>query len=105
MGDHRMTLTVSDKLMFLSAGIGIGAVVGLLFAPRSGQEIRGTLANKVHDTSSGIGEVATQKLHDVVEKGKNIASIGRQRFNESVEAGKQRFGGETIEGEDLLSRR
>ena len=96
-----MTLSVSDKLMFLSAGIGIGAVVGLLFAPRSGQEIRGTLASKVHDT--GIGEAATQTLHDVVEKGKNIANLGRQRFNESVEAGKQRFS-DSIEGEEASRR-
>ena len=97
-----MTLNISDKLLFLTAGVGIGTVIGLLFAPRSGQEIRDTLASKVQE--SGVGEAANQRLQNVVEKGKNIASIGRQRFNESIEAGKQRFT-ESIEGEDLASRR
>ena len=96
-----MTLNVSDKLLFLSAGVSIGAVIGLLFAPSSGQQIRTTLSGKVHD--SGVGEAASQKLHDVVEKGRNIASIGRQRFNESIEAGRQKFN-ESIEGEDISSR-
>ena len=32
-----MTINVSDKLMYLAAGCGIGAVAGMLFAPRAGQ--------------------------------------------------------------------
>ncbi len=96
-----MTLNVSDKLLFLSAGVGIGAVIGLLFAPSSGQQIRNTIAHKVQE--SGVGETANQKLQEVVERGKNIASIGRQRFNESIEAGRKKFG-ESIEGEDTAFR-
>jgi hypothetical protein len=35
-----------------------------------------------------------------MEKGKNVASMGRRRFNESIEAGRSRFN-ESIEREDL----
>ena len=107
-----MNITVSDKLIYLAAGCGIGAVIGVLFAPQSGQEIRhnlggkvGELANKVQEKvqQSGVAETASQTWHNVVEKGKNVATIGRQRVNESIEAGKRRLS-ESIEGEDLAER-
>lgn len=102
-----MTINISDKLFYL----GLGAVVGVLLAPKSGKEIRSSIASKGQDLrdtvvnriqESGVGDTANRALHNVVELGKeavgrgrntasNIASIGRQRLNESIEAGKQRF--------------
>jgi len=107
-----MNINVSDKLIYLGAGCGIGLVLGLLFAPHSGQEIRHTLTNKVDDLANkfqekvqhtGIGETTGQTWRNVVEKGKNIANIGRSRVNESIEAGKRKYS-ESIEDEDLTER-
>ena len=104
-----MTINISDKIIYLGAGCGIGLVLGALFAPQSGQEMRHNLGSKVDDLthkmqekihSSGIGDTAHEKLHNVVERGRNVARMGRQRFNESVEAGRRRFN-ESIEHEDL----
>jgi gas vesicle protein len=107
-----MNINISDKFIYLGAGCGIGFVLGLLFAPQSGQEIRHTLTSKVDDLTNrvqekvqqtGIGETAGQTWHNVVEKGKNIASIGRARLNESIEAGRRKFS-ESIEDDDLAER-
>jgi gas vesicle protein len=107
-----MNISVNDKLIYLGAGCGIGLVMGLLLAPQSGGEIRHTLTNKVDDLAnkvqekvqqSGIRETAGQTWHNVVEKGKNVANIGRARLNESIEAGKRKLS-ESIEGEDLAER-
>lgn len=107
-----MQITVNDKLIYLGAGCGIGMVLGLLFAPQSGEEIRHTLTSKVDDLThkvqekvqgSGIGDTASQTFRNVVEKGKNVANIGRSRLNESVEAGKRAYN-ESIEGDDLIER-
>ncbi len=107
-----MDIKINDKLIYLGAGCGIGMVLGLLFAPQSGEEIRHTLTSKVDDLShkvqekvheSGIGDTASQTWHNVVEKGKNVASIGRSRLNESIEAGKRKFS-ESIESEDFGER-
>jgi len=107
-----MNINISDKIVFLGAGCGIGLVLGALFAPRSGQEARHNLSSKVdaltHQVqerihSSGIGEAASHTWQNVVQKGRNVASIGRRRFNESVEAGASRFS-ESIEKEDLSER-
>ena len=115
-----MNINVNDKLIYLGAGAGIGVILGLLFAPQSGEDTRHTVTDKVGDlthkvqdriSQSGIGDTATQKWNSVIEKGKNVANIGRQRlneslesgrrkYNESVEAGKQKYN-ESIEGADL----
>jgi gas vesicle protein len=107
-----MNINISDKLVYLGAGCGIGVVLGALFAPRSGQETRRNLSSKVDDLthkvqeriqSAGIGETASQTWQDVVQTGKNVASIGRQRVSESIEAGKRRIH-ESIEDDDILER-
>jgi gas vesicle protein len=107
-----MDIKVNDKLIYLGAGFGIGCILGLLIAPQSGEEIRHTLTNKVDDLrhrvqekvhESGIGDAAGQTWRDVVEKGKNVANIGKARLNESIEAGKRRFN-ESMEDEDLAKR-
>ena len=55
-----MEITVNDKLIYLGAGCGIGLIVGLLFAPQSGEEIRHTLTNKVDDLSQKVQEKVQQ---------------------------------------------
>ena len=105
-------MSMSEKFIYFGAGCGIGLALGALLAPQSGQETRHSLGSKVDDlthrvqeriNASGIRQTASQTLHDVVQKGKDVASIGRQRLNESIEAGRQRFN-ESIEGEDFAQR-
>ena len=95
-----MNITVNDKLIYLGAGCGIGLVIGLLLAPQSGHEIRHTLTSKIDDLTnkvqekvqqSGIRETAGQTWRDVVERGRNVANIGKARVNESIEAAKQKY--------------
>ena|SRR5688572_26587334 len=91
-----MTINISNKLFYLLAG----AAVGVLFAPKAGQEMRTDLSDKVGDLKNklqdrvqgtGIGEEVTGTVRNVMERGKNVASIGRQRINDSIEAGKRKF--------------
>jgi len=112
MEEPFMNIKVSDKLIYLGAGCGIGLVLGLLFAPHSGEETRNTLTSKVDDLANkfqdkvhhtGIGETTGQTWRNFVDKGKNIATMGRSRLNESIEAGKRKYS-ESIEDEDLSVR-
>jgi len=108
-----MEIKVNDKLVYLGAGCGIGLVLGLLFAPQSGEEIRHTLTSKVDDLThkvqekvqvyvqeAVIGGTATRTSRNVVDRGNNVPSIGSTRLNESIEAGKRKFN-ESMEREDL----
>jgi len=104
-----MNIKVSDKLIYLGAGCGMGLILGLLFAPHSGEKTRHTLTSKVDDLAdkfqekvhhTGIGETTGQTWRNFVD---NIADMGRSRLNESIEAGKRKYS-ESIEDEDLSER-
>lgn len=48
-----------SRLLYFCAGIGVGAGLGLLFAPASGQETRETLRDKAVDVKNKVGDAAT----------------------------------------------
>jgi len=106
-----MTININNKLFYLLAG----AAVGVLFAPKSGQEMRTELSDKVDDLKATlqkkvqdnhITEDVGNTVKSVMERGRNVASIGRQRINESVEAGKRKFNEslESFDRGDIASR-
>jgi gas vesicle protein len=75
--DDRYESSVSTKLTYLLIRGGIGAVIALLFAPKSGVELREDIAD------------ATRKG---IEKGKEAASQLQERAGEYYEVGKERAG-------------
>jgi gas vesicle protein len=106
-----MNINVNDKLIYMGAGLGIGVILGLLLAPQSGEDMRHTITDKMGDLThkvqdriyeSGIGDSASQTWNSVIEKGKNVASIGRQRLNDSLEAGRRKYNEAT--GSENLGR-
>jgi len=95
-------MTTTEKLLYFVAGTGIGAAVGILFAPRSGQEVRNTLSS----TAQRGVDLVTSKVEEgkkyLDEKGVNRSGVrsfvdrGKQTLNESIESVKDRFN-ESIE--------
>ena len=69
---------VSTRLTYLLIGGGIGAVIALLFAPKSGQELRGDIADA---TRKGIDKSreAAQQLGD---RAGEYYETGRERATE-----------------------
>ncbi|MFQ3609989.1 MAG: YtxH domain-containing protein [Fimbriimonadales bacterium] len=67
-------------VLYLLAGIGlgvlIGAVIGLLFAPKAGEEIRGELGQRVHDLTEKVRELS----HKVAERGGDTVRTVRERI-------------------------
>ncbi len=67
-------------LLYLLAGIGlgvlIGALIGLLFAPKSGEELRSDLSQRMHDLSEKVRELANQ----VYERGGETVRSVRERL-------------------------
>jgi len=75
--NERDDASFSTKLTYLLIGGGIGAVIALLFAPKSGVELRGDIAD------------ATRKG---IEKGKEAAAQLQETAGEYYEAGRERAG-------------
>ncbi len=107
---------VSTKLTYLLIGGGIGAIVALLFAPKSGTELRGDIADatrkgieKSKETAAHLQEVAgeyyevsreratefahtaQEKASEFGEKAKAAAARTANPFTAAVEAGKDAY--------------
>ena len=85
----------SCGLGWFLAGLGIGAVIGVLYAPKAGKETREDLLNVAREAKEKAAEYVEQgrqKAADLVEEGKRQAreSIdkGRTQWTQYVEKGK-----------------
>jgi gas vesicle protein len=82
------------KLSYFFLGMGIGVAVGILFAPKSGEETRQYLRSKTDEGKDYLRKRSDELIdsaEDVVERGKT--AIGRQKdqIAAAVEAGKQAY--------------
>jgi gas vesicle protein len=73
----------SEDVVWFLAGVAIGATVGLLFAPQSGEETRrriGSAARQGGGKLKETGENLFQKSRDLFESGKAMADEAAEIF-------------------------
>lgn len=113
---ERDNSSASTKLTYLLIGGGIGAVIALLFAPKSGQELRGDIADATRkgiekgketasqlqerageyyevgrERASELYETGREKATELTEKARSAAARGANPFTAAVEAGKEAY--------------
>jgi len=64
-------------------GLGVGAALGILFAPKPGEELREDIAGTVNH---GI-EAVRAGTHKAVRSARRFAGDAKDRISEAVEAG------------------
>lgn len=96
-------------LAWFLAGLGVGALVGILYAPKSGRETRedivqgareGTeyLRAKSKQAAQHVGTLvdkSKEQLGDYVDRGREVVDRGRAQWEEFVERGKSLVGDQT----------
>jgi len=70
--------TVGLAITFLFIGLGAGALAALLFAPKSGKQIRKVLRRKYEDAKD-VFEDWQEQAGDVVEKGTEWANTAKEK--------------------------
>ena len=73
-------------LMGLLAGTVLGAGLGMLFAPRAGSELRkqvGEQAGKLKSTAGGAYSTASERVNQMVDKGRDAYDRARTGHGES----------------------
>ena len=91
-----------NGLAWFLAGLGVGALVGILYAPKSGRETRedlisgareGTeyLRNRTRQVAEQVGNLVDQgkeQMGEYVDRGREVVDRGRAQWEEFVERGK-----------------
>ena len=88
-----------SQVGFFLAGLGIGAVVALLLAPRSGKETREYIVGKAEEGRDFVvtkSEELRKQAEEVVEKGKDLVSKQKELLSAALEAGKQAYQDEKV---------
>ena len=90
-----------NSFMWFLAGLGVGAVVGVLYAPRSGNETRDVLRAKAEESKEyvrGRARQARDQASEWVDRGKDMINQQKEQFRSAYEAGRQAYSEATAEG-------
>jgi len=83
---------IGTQVGFFLAGVGMGAVVALLFAPKTGEMTRKLIAKKAEEGKDYVtsrGREFREQAEELVGKGKELVSKQRERLAEVLETGKE----------------
>ena len=84
-----------DKNVWFMAGLGLGALAGILLAPKSGRETRKAIATGVND---GVQHLATlgrdtrQRVSNMIDHAKKSFARKRQQADAAIYAAKKALG-------------
>jgi gas vesicle protein len=84
---------VGTAITFLLIGLGAGTLIGLLFAPRSGKQMRGALRRRYQHARGNLEDWAgdaRQTVGEALERGADVADEIRDRVSPLVESLKRR---------------
>lgn len=90
----------SGGILWFLAGLGIGAALGVLYAPKSGRETREDIARYAQEGTEQVKQRAKQyreQANTWVERGKDVVSQQKEQIRSAVEAGKQAYREATTE--------
>ena len=91
----------SNGFAWFLAGLGLGAVIGVLYAPKSGAETRQDILDAADEGREFVNSRARQARDQAnvwVERGKDILSQQRENVASAVRAGKEAYRQATSEG-------
>jgi gas vesicle protein len=82
------------KFTFFLVGLGLGALVGVLFAPQSGEDTRKYLSQKADEGRQYAQRKAREireRAEDAVEHGKDVIDRQRESLSAAFDAGKEAY--------------
>ena len=89
------------KLSYFCLGLGIGVAVGVLFAPKAGDETRQIIRGKAEEGKDFIrrrAEGFKGQAEELVDRSKDVLAQKKEQVSAAMEAGKQAYR-EAVAGE------
>lgn len=87
-----------SRFFYFLTGLGIGALIGVLFAPAAGERTRELIVDKAgegRDFLLSKSRELRNQAADYVERGKEVLAEQREQLVAAVEAGKQAYRAES----------
>lgn len=84
----------SNGLVWFLAGLGAGALLGVLYAPRSGRETRQALREKAEEGRDFVvtrGRQAKEQATQWAEKGRDALGKHKESLSSAIDAGVQAY--------------
>jgi gas vesicle protein len=84
----------SNSFLWFLAGLGFGAIAGVLYAPRAGDETRQALRSRAEEGREFVRERARQAREQAAgwaERGREVLSQQKEQFRSAYEAGRQAY--------------
>jgi gas vesicle protein len=89
-----MADNVGSKVTYFLVGLGVGALVGVLFAPKSGEDTREFLSKKAdegRDFAQRKAKELRERADDLIERSKDVASRGKDSISAAVEGAREAY--------------
>jgi len=74
---------IPGAIATFAVGAGIGAAIALFFAPKSGEELRGDIADGVND---GVNQVRSTGK-DLKRRAQRVVDMAKDQVQDAIEAG------------------
>lgn len=92
MSDEEKGISAGTVLVSFVAGAALGAGLALLYAPKSGREMRETIADLTDDAVDKIKEYAREaqdKIKSAIDDGKETVAEKKSILASAIEAGRE----------------
>jgi gas vesicle protein len=89
------------SFLWFLAGLGVGAVVGVLYAPRTGDEMRDVIRSKAQEGAERArhhARRAKEQASEWADRGSDVLNQQKDRFRTAYEAGRQAYNETTAAG-------
>jgi gas vesicle protein len=89
-----MADNIGSKISYFMVGLGVGAMLGILFAPKSGEETREYLSKKAEEGKEYAQRKARElkeRAEDLLERSKDVAVRQKDSIAAAVEAGRDAY--------------
>ena len=83
-----------NSFMWFLAGLGFGALFGVLYAPRSGRETREAIRNSAQEGGEYLktrGREARESVNQWVERGKDVVSRKKEELGSALDSARQAY--------------
>lgn len=89
-----------NSFVWFLAGLGLGALAGVLYAPRSGSETREAIrarAEEGREYVRGRAKEAREQASQWADRGRDVLNQQKEQFRAAYEAGRQAYQERTAE--------